>query len=731
MKAHSLFAGLISAVLFAPVGATQNLLTNPGFESGFAGWTAFGNAFAESSNPPEVDPLSGTGEAKLFGNFSGGFDVSGIFQQFPANVGDQFTIDAWSRMWSGDTIPGNGPPGDNWLVMKMAFFDGGGTEIGGSEGIILDGTSPTDTWIDNAPVTGTAPPGTVNVQCLILFLQPGNDGGAAHIDDVSFTAGSGGGGGPINFIRIDQIDFDMESTGFVPASEYGELYFDYQPLPPGNIGFLNIVARNPLLPLQPPVWLLQNVPLLSQNEIAAPLQESGRVVDLSGLGVVRGVPAFGLPIELSITLDPFPIPLPPPFIPQVNTVLGQTVYKFGGRTFTPEVPAVLELPLAPNRPAWNGDLTEQLFWHEGFPNFEQGDDQCGPAGLTNSMHWMDDVYREIDLNGQTPEQTLAKFKQYTNFVPPTYNAQGDIIQHTGISDLDAVKGKLAFSADPNKTIPDNFIVKYQADSTISDLDAPIVIHAGRIALRDGLGGAPDVDFILEEMACGADVEVGICWLDNDGNVTGGHIAAITGILRLGNKTWVWTNDDAIQGRKDSAGVPPANGGLRTALCHQVTIENGGYMRFSGFAGNNRITATYSEKLDPQPAFWVSYGNGCPPTQPLTIGMAPGDLPIIGSSFTILANNVPGSAIAGAFAIGFAPALVDLSILNMTGCSLYTLPDATLPIAPLTVPTSAINLSTPLDPALSGLSAYTQALVIAPLNPFGVITSNGLELVLGY
>ncbi len=188
MKIQFLPAALVSAALLAPFGAAQNLLTNPDFEAGLTGWTSFGNAFAESANPPEIDPLSGTGEVKMFGNFSGGFDVSGIFQQFPAAQGDSFTIDAWSRMWSGDTIPGNGPPADNWVVMKMAFFDGGGTEIGGAEGVILDGNSPTDTWIDNPEVTGTAPAGTTSVQCLILYLQPGNDGGAAHIDDVSFTA---------------------------------------------------------------------------------------------------------------------------------------------------------------------------------------------------------------------------------------------------------------------------------------------------------------------------------------------------------------------------------------------------------------------------------------------------------------------------------------------------------------------------------------------------------------
>ena len=192
------YAALLSAVLLAPAGVAQNLLVNGDFEAGLSGWSTFGNASAETANPPAVEPLSGTQLCKMFGNFSGGFDVSGIFQGFPATPGQSFTIDAWSRHWDGDPLIGGGPPNDNWVVMKIAFFDGGNVEIGGAEGTILDGNSPTNTWIDNASVTGIAPAGTMSVQALILYLQPNNDGGAAQIEDVSFTTttppSSGGGG---------------------------------------------------------------------------------------------------------------------------------------------------------------------------------------------------------------------------------------------------------------------------------------------------------------------------------------------------------------------------------------------------------------------------------------------------------------------------------------------------------------------------------------------------------
>ncbi len=178
---------LLAALLLAPVGMSQNLLTNPGFENGdFSGWSTFGGTGVDLFNPPEFDPLSGAFLAKVFGDFNPAFSVSGIFQSFPATAGQSFTMDCWSRHWSGDPMTGAGNPNDNWALMKIAFFDAGGTEIGGVEQLICDGSFPQDVWIDNPPVSGVAPPGTTSVQPFILFLQPALDGGAVQIDDVEF-----------------------------------------------------------------------------------------------------------------------------------------------------------------------------------------------------------------------------------------------------------------------------------------------------------------------------------------------------------------------------------------------------------------------------------------------------------------------------------------------------------------------------------------------------------------
>jgi hypothetical protein len=177
-------------LLAAGPAAATNVLANPGFEAGLAGWSAFGNAFAEVANPPQFVPASGNGLVSMFGNFWGSFNVTGIYQEFATTPGAQWQLSAKSRHWSGDPMVGIGAAScatgcsDNWVVEKIAWFDASNAEIGGVESVILDGTFATDTWFANAPVVGTAPAGTVKLQALILYLQPAWAGGAAHIDDV-------------------------------------------------------------------------------------------------------------------------------------------------------------------------------------------------------------------------------------------------------------------------------------------------------------------------------------------------------------------------------------------------------------------------------------------------------------------------------------------------------------------------------------------------------------------
>lgn len=187
LRNRSLVIGLVAMFVMAATGAfAQNVLVNPGFESGMTGWSPFNNAYAEVANAPQFVPRNGNGLVSMFGNWWGVFNVSGIFQEFPTTEGETWEMSSSARHWSGDAMSIDGVD-DNWVVQKIAFFDAGNNEIGGVESTILNGSFAMDTWHDAATISGVAPAGTVKLQALILYLQPMWDGGAAHIDDVSLV----------------------------------------------------------------------------------------------------------------------------------------------------------------------------------------------------------------------------------------------------------------------------------------------------------------------------------------------------------------------------------------------------------------------------------------------------------------------------------------------------------------------------------------------------------------
>ena len=175
-------------VMTAAAASAQNLIVNPSFETGPTGgvpasWLGFGEVHVERESLPQFDAYDGTKLVSMYGNWSGPYNVSGVYQEFDSDPGDEWALCSMSRHWSGDPMIGDASTG-NFLVQKLVFKDESDVEIGAAEAIILDGTYATDTWFDNAPVTGIAPVGTVQVEAMILYVQANEDGGAAHIDYV-------------------------------------------------------------------------------------------------------------------------------------------------------------------------------------------------------------------------------------------------------------------------------------------------------------------------------------------------------------------------------------------------------------------------------------------------------------------------------------------------------------------------------------------------------------------
>lgn len=104
-------------------------------------------------------------------------------------------------------------------------------------------------------------------------------------------------------------------------------------------------------------------------------------------------------------------------------------------------------------------------------------------------------------------------------------------------------------------------------------------------------------------------------------------------------------------------------------------------------------------------------------------------PSFGLTYTLNITSIPANSPFGAFILGFTQLNLSLGSLGMTNCSQYTGVDFVL-LQVFTGPTSTFNLNVPYNLAYAGVNLFSQGVAFAPLNPRGVITSNGLQGTLG-
>ncbi len=163
---------------------------NGSFESqggSLAGWSTFGNAIPNVQTHHEAPALDGSETLKIFGQFNGGQNFSGVSQGISVNPGDQVTASANALVRSLDDLVGG-----NQVEMKFDYYSSFGGVFGQADYIsstsliIANAATATDVWnLHN--LTDFAPAGAVEARLSFVFDQPALAGGAIHIDDVSFT----------------------------------------------------------------------------------------------------------------------------------------------------------------------------------------------------------------------------------------------------------------------------------------------------------------------------------------------------------------------------------------------------------------------------------------------------------------------------------------------------------------------------------------------------------------
>jgi hypothetical protein len=205
------------------VRAWTRYLNNESFEDPGTGqgvplyqWNKWGNAFADSGDGRA--PLT-TRSCKLFGNFTGGFNTSGVWQDpGPAAQvapGQRWRVRSWWKHKTGDALAG-----ENYAAINLEWRDAAGNLISFVSTRAIDASSPRDVYRE-AVVEGVAPAGTASLRAVAIFLQPAMAAGAAYVDDVS-----------LEFVSCAA---DFNADGFVDFFDYDDYVqcFETGACPPG------------------------------------------------------------------------------------------------------------------------------------------------------------------------------------------------------------------------------------------------------------------------------------------------------------------------------------------------------------------------------------------------------------------------------------------------------------------------------------------------------------------
>jgi hypothetical protein len=175
-------------------------------------WTYFNNVQVESSIAQ-----SGTVSARLGGNFTGPFNVSGIFQSIPAAAQQVIEASAWFLNPAGDVMQG-----DNFVVLNIEFYNAANQMIAVKEQRAVDANTPVGVWrqVSNSAV---APCDTASARVVPLFVQGAQLAGGSTLVDTTAMAPNG----TSSVFTIQNPGFEVE--GFIPGwVTFGNAFREWQ-----------------------------------------------------------------------------------------------------------------------------------------------------------------------------------------------------------------------------------------------------------------------------------------------------------------------------------------------------------------------------------------------------------------------------------------------------------------------------------------------------------------------
>jgi len=159
--------------------------------------------------------------------------------------------------------------------------------------------------------------------------------------------------------------------------------------------------------------------------------------------------------------------------------------------------------------------------------------------------------------------------------------------------------------------------------------------------------------------------------------------------------------------------------------------------FGGVAGQTSLSDTW-KLVTYTAASSTLYGTGCGTFPGVRLASARGSLPVLGSNFTIEVLGLPSPATAGLLTLGvskskFGPVTLPFNLgpVGMKGCSLYNSFDIQF-VFLIRQGVGSYSLPVPYSWPLKKSKVFLQAFgADRAANSFGIVSSNGLEVVIGY
>lgn len=255
------------------------------------------------------------------------------------------------------------------------------------------------------------------------------------------------------------------------------------------------------------------------------------------------------------------------FIPGATTSfgVGDLNYNAQGRVSTLTTP-----PASPTTPDidWGGGAmqwVDQRFRE----SVEQDINQCGPGSFANSLTYLEDEFgitvphdhtpgiNGKDGNGDTDNSLVGEIDQLMNRAP-----------HMPVVDEAFMTGKLDYIA--GNGLGDDLIIKHWGGTFVSGNRQST---DGTVISRDETAGIALVDWIIQEIANGEDVELAL-----GGSVM--HWINVTSAGKTLGVPWISWTHDADQGYDDQ-GTPN--------VADDTTLLNGGINWWDGGVGWSPIT----------------------------------------------------------------------------------------------------------------------------------------------